>query len=179
MGFGSKCEPCYSRTECNRCNLRFKRMKFILKIGLTAGVAALGLSGCSTAPREAESGPPRAQVSSEALASNAALSGEITSALSHEPKLSGSSISVGVSNLDGSVTLMGAVPQASQEKLAVSIAKRLAQKKKKDAVVVSRVEIQGASKGAGNCGVDPNCPQKAKGSKQAQKNKVINRKSAP
>jgi osmotically-inducible protein OsmY len=129
-------------------NLRFVRMKSLLKIGLCVGV--LGLVGCRSASRSNSPAQDTKEFVSDlpevkpgVVTSNASLGREISEALSREPKLQGSSIGVSISNLNGSVTLTGKVEQAAQEKLALQIAEKLAKKKTKDAKIISQLNIQG------------------------------------
>lgn len=58
--------------------------------------------------------------------------------LAREPKLKGANIIVGVSNLDGSVSLSGSVASSGQEKLAM----RLAQGHAKNAKIVNQLRVQ-------------------------------------
>ncbi len=117
-------------------------MKTGVLLCATLGFCLLGLGGCWSAKPGVKETPQDLRVKPAVIASSASLGTEITLALSGEPKLKGSNISVSVSNLNGSVALIGNVKGSAQEKLALQIAERLAKKKAKDAKVVSQLSIQ-------------------------------------
>ncbi len=129
--------------------MRFACIKLLLKIGPLLCVGVLGLVGCQSATRSNSTTQDAntfvsdlPKVSQAVIASSASLGREISEALSREPKLRSSSIGVSVSNLNGSVTLMGTVEQVAQEKLALQIAEKLAKKKTKDVKVISQLAVQ-------------------------------------
>ena len=113
-------------------------MRLLLLGVLGAVFVGVCCIGCNRNRIADVDGGQSTKVTPTEVAASATLGARISTVLSRDPRLKDASITVGVSNLDGSVTLSGSARDLVQENLALRIARNQA----KDAKITSRLSLQ-------------------------------------